>query len=98
GQSPGAVSDKLLQEDAEKALHKAFTDVKKKADPLIKKGDYYKALEVIADLKSPIDGFFDGVMVMVDDEKLKNNRLALLKEIAELFEQIADFSFIGSTA
>jgi glycyl-tRNA synthetase beta chain len=98
GQSPGAVSDKLLKEDAEKALRKAFTGVKKKADPLIKKGDYYKALEVIADLKSPIDNFFDGVMVMVDDENLKNNRLALLKEIAELFEQIADFSFIGSTA
>ena len=70
----------------------------KRADSLIQKGEYAKALEIIAELKSPIDDFFDGVMVMVDDERLRNNRLGLLREIAEFFTQIADFSFIGSTA
>jgi glycyl-tRNA synthetase beta chain len=49
-------------------------------------------------LKAPIDTFFDDVMVMVDDEKLRNNRLGLLRKVAGMFSNVADFSFIGSTA
>jgi glycyl-tRNA synthetase beta chain len=96
--APQTVSEKLLAEDEEKKLYSAFQDVSKRAGSLIQKGEYTKALEIIAELKSPIDEFFDSVMVMVDDETLRNNRLGLLRKIADFFSQIADFSFIGSTA
>jgi glycyl-tRNA synthetase beta chain len=96
--APQSVSQKLLAQDEEKRLYSTFKDVSKRADSLVQKGEYAKALEIIAELKSPIDEFFDAVMVMVDDEGLRNNRLGLLRKIAEFFGQIADFSFIGSTA
>jgi glycyl-tRNA synthetase beta chain len=95
---PAAVSEDLFQEDAEQSLFAAFKSVRERSAPLIQSGEYGKALEIIAELKLPIDTFFDDVMVMVDDEQLKNNRLGLLKEIAGLFGKVADFSFIGSTA
>ncbi len=98
GADPGHFKKDLLTEKAEKALFKGFEDVRKKASPLIKKGDYSAALEIVADLKSPIDKFFDEVMVMVEDPAIKGNRLALLKMIADFFAHVADFSFIGSTA
>jgi glycyl-tRNA synthetase beta chain len=85
-------------EDAERVLFAKVTDVADRVAPLVRAGDYEKALEIIADLKQPIDLFFDKVMVMVEDEKLRANRLGLLRSIARLFEKIADFSFIGSTA
>lgn len=95
---PGTLDPKVLTEDQEKELHKVFMEVRARAEPLIADGDYEKALETTAELKGPIDSFFDHVMVMDKDEKLKNNRLALLKEIADFFNRMADFSFIGSTA
>ncbi|MEW6111462.1 MAG: glycine--tRNA ligase subunit beta [Thermodesulfobacteriota bacterium] len=98
GTSPSRVDRELLIEDAEKALYQAFNQVKERARPFIDQGDYFKALEVMAELKGPIDSLFDHVMVMVEDERLRNNRLGLLRHIADFFEQIADFSFIGSTA
>jgi len=95
---PGNLDANLLVEDAEKALYQAFEKVRGEAQPLIEKGDYAKALEVVTDLKAPIDRLFDEVMVMVEDEKLRKNRLGLLRNIAQFFAQVADFSFIGSTA
>jgi len=95
---PTTFAEKLLEEDAEKALFKAFQEVSARSKPLIQDGNYAKALEIIAELKSPIDTLFDKVMVMVEDKKLRNNRLGLLRQIADFFAQIADFSFIGSTA
>jgi glycyl-tRNA synthetase beta chain len=98
GVTPGGFSKDLLSDKSEKALFKAFEDVRKKATPLIKKGDYSAALEIVADLKIPIDKFFDEVMVMVEDPKIRGNRLGLLKMIGEFFSDVADFTFIGSTA
>jgi glycyl-tRNA synthetase beta chain len=92
------VRPELFVEDAEKRLFAAFTDVKARVTPLVGKGDYVQALEILAELKPPIDTFFDAVMVMVQDEKIRNNRLGLLRTGAGLFGEIADFSFIGSTA
>ncbi len=92
------VSDKLFVEEAEKQLFSAFKDVRDRAEPLIGSGNYAKTLEILAELKTPIDKFFDLVMVMVEDEGLRNNRLGLLQSIAGLFGQVADLSFIGSTA
>ncbi len=87
-----------LVEPAEKKLYEVFRDIQERSVPAINTGDYEMALSLIAELKSPIDGFFDGVMVMCEDEKLRNNRLGLLSKISELFSMIADFSVIGSTA
>ncbi len=52
----------------------------------------------MAELKEPIDQFFDNVMVMVEDATIRQNRLALLSQLVGLFREIADFSVIGSTA
>ncbi len=98
GVAPGNLDIRLLSEEAEKGLYEAFIRVVEPADLLIAKGDYGAALEKTAELKQPIDSFFDNVMVMVEDEKLKRNRLALLSQIAGFLKCIADFSFIGSTA
>jgi glycyl-tRNA synthetase beta chain len=92
------MSEKRLVGPEEKDLYSAFQGVTHRAVPLIQHGDYATALEILAELKAPIDTFFDKVMVMVEDEELRKNRLGLLREIADFFEQIADFSFIGSTA
>ncbi len=95
---PTELDPGLLEEDAEKALFDVFTDVRGRAGQFIESGDYAGALQIIAELGKPIDTFFDDVMVMVDDETLRDNRLGLLRSISEFFNQIADFSFIGSTA
>ncbi len=96
--SPSAVNPDLLTEIAEKNLFKAFRDVEGRVGPLIEQGDYANALEILAELRPAIDKLFDEVMVMVEDEKTRNNRLGLLAGVASLFQRIADFSFIGSTA
>ncbi len=98
GSTRVTMSSDLLEEDAEKDLLKAFSSVRDQAAPHIHRGDYAKALEVIAELRTPIDSFFDNVMVMVEDTQLRDNRLGLLQRIADFFGEIADFSFIGSTA
>ena len=54
--------------------------------------EYLAALKLIATLRPEVDAFFDGVMVMVDNAALRNNRLALLHEISSLFENFADFT------
>jgi glycyl-tRNA synthetase beta chain len=95
---PTEMSESLFTQEEEKRLFLVFQDVTRRAEPLIQAGEYAKALEIIAELKSPIDALFDHVMVMVEDETLRNNRLGLLRKIAGLFGRIADFSFIGSTA
>jgi glycyl-tRNA synthetase beta chain len=95
---PTGLDPELLEEEAEKALFAVFTDVRERAGQLIESGDYAGALQIIAELGKPIDTFFDDVMVMVEDETLRDNRLGLLRSISEFFNQIADFSFIGSTA
>jgi len=58
-------------------------------------GDYAAALQTIAGLRPAVDAFFDGVMVMAEDEAVKTNRLALLTRVAELFTGIADFARIA---
>jgi len=60
----------------------------------LKEKEYQGALEKLVSLRKPVDDFFDKVMVMVEDKKLRNNRLALLNRIVDLFCKIADFSKI----
>jgi glycyl-tRNA synthetase beta chain len=90
---------KLFKQKEEKDLHRAFiktqTAVLKKlanSEKAAGQSDYLEALESIKTLSAPIDRFFDAVMVMDKDEKIRDNRLALLNEIKDLFFMIADFS------
>lgn len=92
---------KLFKQKEERDLHRAFTKtqtaVLKKLDDSEKaarQSDYLKALESIKTLSAPIDRFFDAVMVMDKNKKIRDNRLALLNEIKDLFFTIADFSKI----
>ncbi len=87
-----SVDESLLKESAEKALYQAVKTQQTKVAPLFASGDYSTALKSLASLRDDVDAFFDGVMVMADDEKLKNNRLALLNQLRNLFLNIADLS------
>jgi len=82
----------LLVSQSEKELYKKFIEIKDKFKQFIENKNYDKALGLLLELKPYIDRFFDNVMIMVEDEKLKSNRLSLLKEINDLFRNIADFT------
>jgi glycyl-tRNA synthetase beta chain len=86
------VAEELLAEPAERALYEAYQAVARQAQPLLARKEYLEALTEILQMKEPVDRFFDEVMVMVEDEKVRQNRLALLAAIAGLFLQIGDFS------
>ena len=90
--SGGEVNPKLLQDPAESALHAAVGDAATTVDPLLEKRAYTEALSALAGLRGPVDRFFDEVMVMADDDALKNNRLSLLRELRALFLDVADIS------
>jgi len=85
----------LFQEDAERRLYASYRTVSKNAEVKIADRDYLAALAEIATLKESVDLFFDTVMVMSDDERVRNNRLALLTGIARMFGNIADFAKIS---
>ena len=86
------IHKKLLQDEAELALFNALDNARQKVGPMIKVRHYAEALNALADLRDPVDRFFDDVMVMADDEAVKNNRLALLGELRALFLDVADIS------
>jgi glycyl-tRNA synthetase beta chain len=79
-----------LTDEAEKTLYSATQQAQETVTPMLAQYDYSAALQHLAALKDPIDGFFDNVMVMVDDPTLKSNRLALLQQLQQLFLKIAD--------
>ncbi len=84
----------LLQEDAEKALAEKVEILAEALEPAFATGNYQQALTQLAQLREPVDAFFDNVMVMADDEALKKNRLTLLNKLRNLFLQIADISVL----
>ena len=90
------VNTGLLQESAEKNLNQVLIDLSLKTDTALYIKDYATFLQILTELKLPVDDFFDHVMVNVDDEKLRNNRLALLKELHQMMNQIADLSKLAS--
>ena len=89
-----AVEADLLAEQVEKDLCKAYEAAASKVEKEIAAQDYAGAIATLSQLAAPIDAFFDGVMVMDKDEKIKNNRLGLLKLVDNLVCQVADFSKI----
>ncbi len=86
------VKDKLLQLEAEKTLHNALKNSREKVGPMLEQRRYAEILNELADLRDPVDAFFDNVMVMDDDDAIRNNRLALLVELRALFLDVADIS------
>jgi glycyl-tRNA synthetase beta chain len=86
------INRKLLSEEAELSLFNALENARDKVGPMIRQRQYAEALSTLADLRDPVDRFFDDVMVMADDEAVKNNRLALLGELRGLFLDVADIS------
>ncbi|UTF59082.1 glycine--tRNA ligase subunit beta [Gilvimarinus sp. DA14] len=91
------VNESLLQEPAEKQLAEAVAHKAESVAPLFAERRYADALATLASLREPVDTFFDQVMVMADDEALKNNRLALLAKLRGLFLQVADISLLAPT-
>jgi glycyl-tRNA synthetase beta chain len=88
------VNNSLLQDPAEQALAEQLSKQAENVLPLFEKGDYASALSSLADLHQPVDNFFDSVMVMADDEAIRNNRLALLNRLHNLFLRVADISLL----
>ncbi len=88
----GVVNEKLLQDPAEEALFAALGSAGETVRPMLVKHQYTEALSALAGLREPVDRFFDDVLVMADDEALKNNRLALLGQLRNLFLDVADIS------
>ncbi|OUR80286.1 glycine--tRNA ligase subunit beta [Colwellia psychrerythraea] len=84
----------LATEQAERDLANIYQEIRLKVTPLMADKNYQAALSELAQLKAPIDTFFDGVMVMSDDEAVKINRLTLLNEIRNSFFAIADISVL----
>jgi glycyl-tRNA synthetase beta chain len=89
-----AFDPKLLQDDAEKALARVGSDLGTKVEELRKHHKYADALAEISKLRPALGVFFDKVMVMVDDGRVRGNRLALLSMLLKDFSTIADFSEI----
>jgi glycyl-tRNA synthetase beta chain len=90
------IKENLFEHDSESALYSAYQAVKDNVSINLEKGDPGQALHEIATLRGPVDAFFDGVLVMAKETNIRNNRLSLLKHIADLFETIADFSKIST--
>jgi glycyl-tRNA synthetase beta chain len=92
GELTTEVQAQLLQEPAEKALAQALADTSPLADAAFDRGDYSAHLKALAGLKGPVDAFFEQVMVNADDLALRNNRLALLKQLQTAMNRVADLS------
>lgn len=91
------VEESLLHEAAERELYDALREALAVVEPLQVSRDYAAVLARLAELKGPVDRFFDEVMVMADDEALKQNRLALLSQLREPFHSVADISRLSVT-
>ena len=87
-----AVKEKLLTDPAEVALAKALENAREKVAPMLEAREYADVLTALAELREPVDHFFDDVMVMADDKATRNNRLSLLSELRALFLDVADIS------
>ena len=86
----------VLAEPAERALYEALQGLKPDVESRFRSRDYAGALQVLAQLKKPVDAFFDDVMVMVEDTRVRDNRLALLGDLKALMNRVADISKLAA--
>jgi glycyl-tRNA synthetase beta chain len=92
GIARNTVNTALLEADAEKALHEVLNLIIPVADEAFSAGNYTASLQTLAALKTPVDNFFDNVMVNTEDEALRSNRLALLARLDRAMNRVADIS------
>jgi glycyl-tRNA synthetase beta chain len=92
GTAPAAIDPGLLKEPAESALAAALAQTAPRADAAFAAGDYTASLQALAALKTPVDAFFDTVMVNAEDPALRRNRLALLAQLHLAMNRVADIS------
>ncbi|OFE13287.1 glycine--tRNA ligase subunit beta [Pseudohongiella acticola] len=92
-----SVDRSLLSEPAEIALAERLAVMAQTVAPMFKQRDYNQGLEALAGMRATVDAFFDDVLVMADDEAVRNNRLALLRELRTLFLHVADISCLHTT-
>ena len=90
----GEINLTACVEPAEKALAEAVLALRTEVQPLIAQGDYTAVLDKLANLRAPVDSFFDNVMVNAEDQVLRQNRLAILNTLQGLFLQVADISVL----
>ncbi|TPH26356.1 glycine--tRNA ligase subunit beta [Haemophilus haemolyticus] len=90
----GEINLTACVESAEKALAEAVLALRTEVQPLIAQGDYTAVLDKLANLRAPVDNFFDNVMVNAEDPALRQNRLAILNTLQDLFLQVADISVL----
>ena len=90
----GEINLTACVEPAEKALAEAVLALRTEVQPLIAQGDYTAVLDKLANLRAPVDSFFDNVMVNAEDPALRQNRLAILNTLQGLFLQVADISVL----
>ncbi len=91
------VDPALFESDAESRLHQTMEATTTAIAPLTTDRRYVEALQILAQLREPVDVFFESVMVMADDKAKRNNRLAMLSRLRNLFLQIADISLLQTT-
>jgi len=96
GESFANADASALTEPAELSLHGALQDAVRSAAPLFDSGDFAGYLKTFASLKEPVDAFFDTVMVMVEDQRLRENRLALLADLRQAMNRVADISKLAA--
>ncbi|GLQ32927.1 glycine--tRNA ligase subunit beta [Litoribrevibacter albus] len=91
---PLTVDNALLREETEKQLAEKVASVSSTLAPVFAESNYEQAMQTLAELREPVDQFFDQVMVMAEDEAVRNNRLALLSQLRNLFLEVADISLL----
>lgn len=92
----GEIHPDILVEVSEKKLFTDMTAIKPEADRKFAAGDYTGTLQTLARLHDDVDAFFTDVMVMAEDPRLRNNRIALLKQLHAMMNQVADISKLAS--
>ncbi|MGS0743086.1 glycine--tRNA ligase subunit beta [Glaciimonas sp. GG7] len=92
----GTVAQAVLQDAAEINLFAAMTNLKPQVDSAFAQGDFAGALQSLAGMRTEVDAFFNDVMVMAEDEQLRNNRLALLSNLHLMLNQVADISKLAA--
>ncbi len=90
------VDEKLFEHDAERALVMKLLEKRNAISTFSADGNYTKVLNELADLRNPVDDFFDHVMVMTEDKPRRENRLLMLKQLRELFLHVADIALLQS--
>ena len=93
---PSQVIPALLKEVAEQALYSAMTLLQPQINTAFARGDFTGTLKNLAQLRNNVDAFFNDVMVIAEDERLRNNRIALLSQLHGMMNQVADISKLAA--